>query len=76
MPQFVPVPFYNSSKLAMNAMCLLLEEVPVGRSTPCVPDTTRQDLTGIENTEETDAKRGAIRAVQLVLEGPDGVTGT
>lgn len=33
-------------------------------------------LNGIENMEETNAKRGAIRAVQLVLEGPDGVTGT
>ena len=34
------------------------------------------DLAGIKKTEETDPKNGAIRAVQFVLEGPDGVTGT
>ncbi len=34
------------------------------------------DLTGIKKTEETGPKNGAITAVQLVLEGPDGVTGT
>ena len=33
-------------------------------------------LTGIKKLDETDPKNGAIRAVQLVLEGSDGVTGT
>jgi hypothetical protein len=34
------------------------------------------DLTGIKKAEKTDPKNGAIRAVQLVLEGLDGVMGT
>ena len=49
-----------------HAACLLLEEVPY----------TVTGLNGIKKTKETNPKKGAIRAVQLVLEGTDGVTGT
>jgi hypothetical protein len=40
------------------------------------PGLNATGLNDIEKTEETDPKNGAIRAVQLVLDGPDGVTGT
>jgi short-subunit dehydrogenase involved in D-alanine esterification of teichoic acids len=40
------------------------------------PGLNATELNDIEKTEETDPKNGVIRAVQLVLDGPDGVTGT
>ena len=41
-----------------------------------MPWTGCYRLNTVELTEETDPKRGAIRAVQLALEGREGVTGT
>ena len=76
-PEFVPAPFYNSSKSAMNILSAFyaVKHRNWKVNTVC-PGLNAIGLNGIEKTKETDSKNGAIRAVQLVLEGRDGITGT
>ena len=73
----VPLPFYNSSKSAMNMLCAFYAVKHPGWKVNAVcPGLNATGLNTVKLTEETDPKKGAIRALQLVLEGPDGVTGT
>jgi NAD(P)-dependent dehydrogenase (short-subunit alcohol dehydrogenase family) len=75
--EFVPTPFYNSSKSAMNMLCAFYaKKHPNWKVNAVCPGLNTTGLNDVEKTEETDPKNGAIRAVQLVLDGPDGVTGT
>lgn len=75
--EFVQAPYYNSSKSAMNMLCAFYaRKYPGWKVNTVCPGLNATALNGIEKTEATDPKNGAIRAVQLVLEGSDGVTGT
>jgi NAD(P)-dependent dehydrogenase (short-subunit alcohol dehydrogenase family) len=75
--EFVPTPFYNSSKSATNMLCAFYaRKHPNWKVNAVCPGSTATQLDDIEETEGTGVENGAIRAVQLVLDGPDGVTGT
>ena len=75
--EFIKAPYYNSSKSAMNMLAAyyskLHEDWKVNSVCPVYNATA---LNGIELTEETDPRNGAIRAVELVMEGREGVSGT
>jgi hypothetical protein len=76
-PESMPVPFHNSSKSAINILCDFYSvKHPDWKVNTVCPGLSATGLNGLEKTEETDPKNKAVRAVQLVLEGPDGVTGT
>jgi NAD(P)-dependent dehydrogenase (short-subunit alcohol dehydrogenase family) len=76
-PEFVDAPYYNCSKTAMNMLCAFYsKKYPNWKVNTVCPGLRGTGLNGIEVTEETHPSNGAIRAVELVLEGADGVTGT
>lgn len=74
----IPVPYYNSSKSAMNMLAAYYARThpdwKVNAVCPGLNKTGLSDQTPLN--EETDPKNGAIRTCQLVEEGKDGVTGT
>jgi NAD(P)-dependent dehydrogenase (short-subunit alcohol dehydrogenase family) len=76
--RLVDVPFYNSSKSAMNMLSAYYSKKhPDWKVNAVCPGLNATGLnTAVKLSEETHPRNGAIRAVQLVLEGPDGVTGT
>lgn len=70
-------PWYNSSKTAVNALAVYYAKLyPEWKINTVCPGHRATGLNGIELTEDTDPKLGAVRAVELVKDGPDGVTAT
>lgn len=75
----IPVPWYSSSKAAMNYLCAYYaKKYPEWKVNAVCPGKRATGLhkTDLELDDETDPALGATRAVQLALEGEDGVTGT
>jgi NAD(P)-dependent dehydrogenase (short-subunit alcohol dehydrogenase family) len=70
--EFVSAPFYNSSMLC----AFYAKKHPSWKVNALCPGLNATELSDIEKTEETGPKNDAVRAVQFVLDGPDGVTGT
>ncbi|KAK3078138.1 hypothetical protein LTS18_008351 [Coniosporium uncinatum] len=73
----LPVPWYNSSKAAMNYLAAYYSQLyPKWKVNTCCPGLNATGLNGIPVSEELHPRNGAINAVKLALEGEDGVTGT
>jgi len=73
----VPVPWYSSSKSAVNAItAFYAKEYPKFKVNTVCPGYRATGLNGAELSEERHPKHGATRVAQLVAEGPDGKTGT
>jgi NAD(P)-dependent dehydrogenase (short-subunit alcohol dehydrogenase family) len=71
------VVWYSSSKSAMNALAAYYSKLyPQWKVNTVCPGYRATGLNGADLNEDTDPKLGAVRAAQLVAEGPDGVTGT
>lgn len=74
----IPLPYYNSSKSAVNMLAAYYAKkhtnFKVNTVCPGLRATGLSDKTPVN--DETHPSLGAIRAVQLATEGPDGVTGT
>jgi NAD(P)-dependent dehydrogenase (short-subunit alcohol dehydrogenase family) len=69
--------WYSSSKSALNALAVwYAKSNPRWKVNAVCPGYRATGLNGAELTEETDPKLGAVRVVELVAEGPDGVSGT
>ncbi|EXJ60381.1 hypothetical protein A1O7_04533 [Cladophialophora yegresii CBS 114405] len=69
--------WYNASKTGENALAVFYAKMyPRWKVNSVCPGYRATKLNGAELTDETDPKLGAIRAAELVAEGPDGVTGT
>jgi NAD(P)-dependent dehydrogenase (short-subunit alcohol dehydrogenase family) len=70
-------PWYNSSKTAMNALAAYYSKLYPGWKVNAVcPGLRSTGLNDVVMSEESDPKHGAVRACELVAEGPNGVTGT
>jgi NAD(P)-dependent dehydrogenase (short-subunit alcohol dehydrogenase family) len=70
-------PWYNSSKAAENYLAAYYSKIyPKWKINIVCPGHRSTGLNDLEMSEESDPKLGAIRAVELVAEGPEGVTGT
>jgi len=73
----IPVPWYNSSKSAVNALMMYYAKLyPNMKVNAVCPGDLATELTGTEMSEEMNPKHGAVRVGQLVAEGVGGVTGT
>jgi len=73
----IPVPDYNSSKTAMNYhAAYYAKKYPDWKVNTICPGYNATKLNDAPLTEETDPKNGAIRCVEVVLQGKDGETGT
>ena len=73
----LPVPWYSASKTAMNYLCVYYaKKFPHWRVNAVCPGYRATGLNNAELTAETDPALGAVRAVELALEGNDGATGT
>ena len=74
-----PWPFlhYASSKASLNYLAVwYAKKYPQWKINAVCPGYRATGLNGAELTEDTDPALGAIRVVELVKEGLDGVTGT
>ena len=70
-------PWYNASKTGENALAAYYSKLyPNWKVNAVCPGYRATGLNGAELNDNTDPKLGAVRAVELVAEGPDGVTGT
>ena len=66
-------PSYNSSKSAVNALAVYYSKLyPRWKVNSVCPGYRATGLNGAELNEDTDPKLGAIRAAELVAEGPTG----
>ena len=73
----VDVPWYNSSKSAMNMVSAYYSrKFPRWKSNACCPGYNATNLNGEELTEELHPRNGAINACRLATLGEDGETGT
>lgn len=73
----VPLLYFNSSKSAMNMLSAhYSRQHPTWKVNTGYPSYRSTGLSGAEKNEETNPRNDAIRAVELVLDGPDGITGT
>jgi len=73
----VPVPWYNSSKSAVNAIAVYYAKAyPNFKVNTVCPGYRATSLNGAEMSEERHPKHGATRVAELVAEGSDGKTGT
>jgi len=73
----IPAPFYSATKSAMNYLAAYYaKKYPHFKVNSCCPGLNATALNGIELTEENHPRNGAINAVRLATEGPDGATGT
>lgn len=69
--------YYASSKAARNFLtAYYAKQYPRWKVNSADPGTRATGMSGLEVTEETDQKHGAVRVEELVKEGLDGVTGT
>ncbi|ETI24786.1 hypothetical protein G647_04156 [Cladophialophora carrionii CBS 160.54] len=69
--------WYNASKTAVNMLAVHYAKVyPRWKVNSVCPGYRATGLNNAELTDETDPRLGAVRAAELVAEGPDGVTGT
>ncbi|KEF62737.1 uncharacterized protein A1O9_00710 [Exophiala aquamarina CBS 119918] len=69
--------WYSSSKSALNALAVWFAKTnPRWKVNAVCPGMRATAINGVELTEETDPKLGAVRVVELVAGGPDGVSGT
>lgn len=70
-------PWYNSSKSAVNALAVYYAKLyPRWKVNSVCPGYRATGLNGAELNEDTDPKLGAVRAAELVADGPSGVTAT
>ena len=73
----IPVPFYSASKSAVNYLvAYYAKKYPNFKVNSCCPGYNATGLNNAELTEENHPRNGAINAVRLATEGPDGATGT
>ncbi|KAK5049515.1 hypothetical protein LTR84_004444 [Exophiala bonariae] len=69
--------WYNSSKSALNNLAVYYATTNPGWKVNAVcPGHRATGLNGLPMSDEMDPKHGAVRVVELVAEGPDGVSGT
>jgi len=69
--------WYSSSKSALNALAVwVAKSNPRWKVNAVCPGSRATAINGIEWTEETDPKLGAVRVGELVADGPEGVSGT
>ena len=69
--------WYCSSKAALNYQAAwYAKKYPQWKSNAVCPGYRATKINGAELSSETDPALGAIRVLELVKEGPDGVTGT
>ncbi|KAJ9603944.1 hypothetical protein H2200_011466 [Cladophialophora chaetospira] len=70
-------PWYSVSKSGDNYLAAYYSKLyPRWKVNSVCPGYRATGLNGAELNENTDPKLGAVRAAELVAEGPDGVTGT
>ena len=75
--QCPPIPWYNSSKAALNMLCAYYAcQHPRWKVNACCPGYRATGLNTAEMNDQTDPAKGAVNAVRLALEGPEGATGT
>jgi NAD(P)-dependent dehydrogenase (short-subunit alcohol dehydrogenase family) len=75
--KLIPVPFYSASKSAMNYLAAYYaKKCPSFKVNSCCPGFNATGLNNAELTEENHPRNGAINAVRLATEGPDGASGT
>jgi NAD(P)-dependent dehydrogenase (short-subunit alcohol dehydrogenase family) len=73
----IPVPWYSASKSALNYLTVYYaKKFPEWKVNAVCPGYRATGLNSAELNDQTDPALGAVRAVQLALEGKDGVTGT
>ncbi|KIV82243.1 hypothetical protein PV11_04366 [Exophiala sideris] len=73
----IPVPWYNASKTAINAITAYYAQLhPDFKVNSVCPGHRATGLNGAELSEEMHPKHGAVRVGQLVAEGSEGVSGT
>ncbi|KAM0804920.1 short chain dehydrogenase [Usnea florida] len=76
-PRLVPLPWYNSSKAALNHLSVFYsKKYPKWKINACCPGLNATGLNSYERTEELDPKNGAIIVCRLVTEDEDGSSGT
>lgn len=69
--------WYCASKAALNLIAAYYaKKFPNWKSNAVCPGFRATKLNGAELNADTDPALGAIRVLELVKEGPDGVTGT
>jgi NAD(P)-dependent dehydrogenase (short-subunit alcohol dehydrogenase family) len=72
-----PVLFYSASKSAVNYLAAYYaNKCPHFKANSCCLGFNATGLSNAELTEESDPRNGAINAVRLATEGPNGATGT
>lgn len=77
--KLIPVPFYSASKAALNYLAAYYSKKYAEKGfkvNSVCPGLNATNLNGMELTEENHPRNGAIRVVQLVTDGADGVSGT
>jgi NAD(P)-dependent dehydrogenase (short-subunit alcohol dehydrogenase family) len=77
--EIVPAPFYSASKAAMNYLAAYYARKYADRGfkvNACCPGLNASGLNYVELTEEMNLSNGAITAVRLATEGPEGASGT
>ena len=75
--KLLPVPFYSASKSAVNYLAAYYaNKCPHFKVNSCCPGFNATGLNNAELTEENDPRNGAVNAVRLATEGPNGATGT
>ena len=73
----IPIPYYNASKAALNYLTTYYaKRYPNWKVNAVCPGYRATGLNNAQKNEDTDPAKGALRAAELALEGPDGVTGT
>lgn len=69
--------WYCASKTAMNYLAAYYSKrFPTWKSNTVCPGFRATKINGAELNDDTDPALGAVRVMELVKEGPDGVTGT
>ena len=75
--KLLPIPFYSASKTAVNYLAAYYtKKCPNFKVNSCCPGFSATELSDAELTDENDERDGAINAVRLATEGPNGATGT
>jgi NAD(P)-dependent dehydrogenase (short-subunit alcohol dehydrogenase family) len=75
--KLLPIPFYSASKTAVNYLAAYYaKKCPHFKVNSCCPGFNATESDYAELIDENDPKNGAINAVRLTTEGPNGATGT
>jgi NAD(P)-dependent dehydrogenase (short-subunit alcohol dehydrogenase family) len=68
---------YGSSKSAVNYLTIhYARKYPEWKVNSVCPGLRATKASGVDLNDETDPAKGAVRVLELIKEGKDGVTGT